>query len=168
MNHQAQNQRLPGEPKAGKIPECERSLESRGSNSCIINQRKESKETQCPGWKEPAELVREVAMMSAQVQTAIKTGLGSNENADLRQQLEKESKARDTVGPTDMVDLRRIIKGNSTDDKFSHLNSSKAKWKAQIHFAIFVNLMVCMLNFSYKGYSKSAVLLNLCTQAKLQ
>ena len=79
-------------------------------------------------------------MMSAQVQTAIKTGLGSNEKADLRQQLEKESKARDTVGPRDMVDLRRIIKGNSTDDKFSHLNSSKAKWMAQIHFAIFVNI----------------------------
>lgn len=40
MNHQAQGQRLPGEPKAGKIPEYGSSLESRENNNCIINQEK--------------------------------------------------------------------------------------------------------------------------------
>ena len=52
--------------------------------------------------------------------------MGSNEKADLRQQPEKESKVRDIVGPRNMVDLR-IVKENSIDDRFSHLNSSKAK-----------------------------------------
>ena len=46
--------------------------------------------------------------------------MGSNEKADLRQQPEKESKVRN------MVDLR-IVKENSIDDRFSHLNSSRAK-----------------------------------------
>lgn len=52
--------------------------------------------------------------------------MGSNEKVDLRQQSEKESKVRDTVGPRSIVDLR-LIKENSIDDRFSHLNSSKAK-----------------------------------------
>lgn len=56
--------------------------------------------------------------------------MSSNEKVNLRQQFEKGSKARDTVGTKDTVDLRRIIKGNSFDDKFSHLKYSKAKWVA--------------------------------------
>lgn len=100
-------------------------------------------------------------MMLVQFQKEIKRGLGSNEKVALRERSEKGSTARDTVGPRGMVDIKRMMKRNPTDDRFGHLKSCKVKWKPK--FILQYVSITLFAKFSHNGHSKLAMFLNLCT-----